>query len=75
MEYKDFSKGKKKTTKGKVKRAKQDTQLMGYEYNSPEERRELLGSMDGPTFSPTTKKAKKKKQISIDDQFDYLNGW
>ena len=74
IEYKDFSKGKKKTTKAKVKRAKQDRQLMGYEYNSPEERKALLGSMSGPTFSPATKK-KKKKQMRIDDEFDYLNRW
>jgi hypothetical protein len=66
---------KKKTTKRKVKRAKQDRQLMGYEYNSPEERKALLGSMSGPTFSPATKKAKKKKHMSIDDQFADVDRW
>ena len=75
MEYKDFSKAKKRTTKGKVRKARQAKRLTGLEYNSPEERKALLSSMNGPTPSTTTKKSKKKKQGSIDDLFADLDRW
>jgi len=75
MEYKDFSKTKKRSTKSKVRKARQTKQLTGYGYNSPEERKALLGQMNRPTPSTSAKKSKKKKQGSIDDQFAYLDKW
>lgn len=66
---------KKRTTKAKVHKARQTRRLTGLEYNSPEERKALLGSMNGPTPSTSAKKPKKKKQISIDEQFAYLDRW
>lgn len=66
---------KKRTTKAKVRKARQSRRLTGLEYNSPEERKALISEMDRPTPSTTTKKSKKKKQGSIDDQFAHLDGW
>jgi hypothetical protein len=66
---------KKRTTKAKVRKARQARRLTGLDYNSPEERKALIGEMDRPTPSTTAKKSKKKKQGSIDDQFAYLDRW
>ena len=66
---------KKRTTKAKVRKARQTRRLTGLEYNSPDERKALLNSRNGPTPSTTTKKSKKKKQGSIDDLFADLDRW